>query len=208
MDPDRPEILEIDDIISRITALFSDNHMRGAMSMTNTRLRDNVRFNREIKARAVMRGAMERFRLTKFPPITSMDQKIRQVVPPFWLLATAMSKDATSEDRRESASRHVGERYLTLDRSVDPDHYNLHFLENPDPLVNTPEFLRIQAEAYIFVQYLHYPDKTLRQFFQQIDDKNGIRQDVTRFYDAAVEQTAPQLLALTFTRRELEVFGW
>ena len=125
-----------------------------------------------------------------------MDQKIRKVVPPFWILATAMSNHATSQERREEASMHVGARYETS--SIEDD--------------NDPDFRRIQSEGYMYVQYRHFPDKTLRQFFQEITNKvhshNNQRIDVTRFFNPAVSQTGPELLRLTFTPDEMSTFGW
>ncbi|CAM9935249.1 unnamed protein product [Ectocarpus sp. 12 AP-2014] len=158
-------------------------------------------------AEAMMRGAMERFHLTKFRPITSMNQKIREVVPPFWILATAMSNHATARERRDSASAGAGDRYLRLADSLIPTHYVPNFT---NPAMDTPEYLRRQAEGYFYVQYKFNPDHTLQQYFQEITNKvhPGNPIDVTRFFDETVEQTAPELLILTFTRRELEYYGW
>lgn len=191
--------LEIDDILSRITTLFTTIKDRKRMSAVDRRFRDQTTTNRAILAEAMMRGAMERFHLTKFRPITSMNQKIRDVVPPFWILATAMSNHATARERRGSASAGAGDRYLRLADSL-----------ITNPAMDTPEYRRRQAEGYFYVQYSFNPDHTLQQYFQEITNKvhPGDPIDVTRFFDETVEQTAPELLILTFTGRELENYGW
>lgn len=200
--------LEVDDILSRIAMVFSANSERNTIAETNRQFRDNIGINRATRAAAMMRGAMERYRLTKFPPVTSMDLKIREVVPPFWILATAMSNHATARDRREHASVHAGNRYEMLADSLTPNHFVPHHVANPD--MNTPEYRRVQAEGYFHVQYMLNPDHTLRHYFQTIANKvnpnNPI--DVTRFFDDTIEQTAPELLRMTFTRQELDSYGW
>lgn len=186
--------IELDEILSRIAMVFSTNPARNAIAETNRQFRDNISINRATRAGAMIQGAMERYRLTKFSPVTSMDQKIREVVPPFWILATAMSNHATSQARREEASMHVGARYETS--SIED--------------ANDPEFRRIESEGHLYIQYVHYPDKTLRQFFQKITDKvhSNLGIDVTRFFNPAAAQTAPELLRLTFTPDEMDFFGW
>lgn len=197
--------LELDEILSQVTMAFSANADRNTFTGTNRQFRDVIRANRAMRADAMMRGAMERYRLTKFPPVTSLDQKIRKVVPPIWILATAMSNHSTPLDRREDASRHVGDRYLALEDANAPNHFNPHYVA---PARNADE-RRIQAEGYLFVQYHFSPDRTLREFFESITNKvHSAPIDVTRFFDATGNMTAPELLSATFTSDELDVFGW
>lgn len=199
--------IELEDIISRIAMLFSTNADRNIIAEMSRQHRDMISINRTTRAGAMMQGAMARYRLTKFPPITSMDQKIREVVPPFWILATAMSNHATARERRGHASEHVGERYLTQSNSLTPNNFVPNHV--PDPQMDTPHFRRLESEGYFHVQYHFHPDRTLRQFFQSITDKvHGVPIDVARFFNPAVQQTAPELLVLTFTGDELGNFGW
>lgn len=199
--------LEIDDILSRITTLFSSAADRRSIAVVDRQFRDQTTDSRAMLADAMMRGAMERFLLTKFRPITSMNQKIREVVPPFWILATAMSNHATAKERRESASAGAGDRYLRLMDSLTPTHYVPNITNDA---MDTPEYRRRQAEGYFYVQYSYSPNKTLEQYFQEITNKvhAGNPIDVGRFFDDTVEQTAPELLNLTFTRGELDNYGW
>lgn len=198
--------LELDDILSQITMAFSANADRDILTGTNRQFRDNIRANRAMRADAMMRGAMERYRLTKFPPVTSMDQKIREVVPPIWILATAMSNHATPLERREDASHHVGDRYLALEDENAPNHFNPHHVA---PALNVNE-RRIQSEGYFFVQYAYgNSDRTLREYFEKITNKvHSTPIDVTRFFDATGNMMATELLSATFTSDELGNFGW
>lgn len=197
--------LELDEILSQVTMAFSSNADRNIFTGTNRQFRDNIRANRATRANAMMRGAMERYRLTKFPPVTSLDQKIRKVVPPIWILATAMSNHATPRERREDASRHVGDRYRALQHANAPNHFNTHYVA---PALSVDE-RRIQSEGYLYFQYRFYPDHTLREFFEEITNKvHSAPIDVTRFFDATGNMTAPELLSATFTSDELDTFGW
>lgn len=195
MENENSNPLEIDDILSQITMLFSANADRESIAGVNRGLRTNVTMNRAMRARAMMQGAVQRFRLTKFPPVTSMDQKIREVVPPFWILATAMSNHATARDRRGHASAGAEDRFEHLDH---------------DFRIDTPEYRRRQAEGYFHVQYKYRPDDTLQEYFQDIANNNNLGNsiDVTRFFNDTAEQTATELLMLTFTRQELSDYGW
>jgi len=220
MNPGGTNWIEVDDILTQIASAFSTVTERRALSYTNRQTRDvmtaartevahnmmrnRMRYhgNRGERVNGLLRGAMTRHNLTKFPPVTSMDQKIRKVVPPFWILATAMSTHATGQERREHAAGHVGDRYEALGAP-----------ELGDVVISTPAERRIQAEAYLFIHYLDFPDWTLRKYFQSIADSSihtGI--DVTTHFNAVAnnnhEATAPELLNLTFDQEDLFAFGY
>lgn len=60
----------------------------------------------------------------------------------------------------------------------------------------------------MYVQFWAYPDKTLREYFQNIADKCRIHANVSVVFDALPQPvTAPDLLCLTFTHDYLSVFG-
>lgn len=198
--------LELDDIISRIATLFMKPRERGMLAGTNVQNRDVVASGRSIRANALLHGAMQRFLLTKFPSITSMDQKIRQLVPPFWILATAMSNHATSEGRRDMASRLANHRYQDGTLAIEGEQQG--FNPNNDFDYDTPHFARLEGDAYFYVAYTFHPDITLEQYFQKIADKNRIQWDVTRMFDPAAGLTAPQLLTLTFSHDDLAYYGY
>ena len=54
----------------------------------------------------MMKGAT-RHKITIFPEVVSLDQNIHEVIPLFWILATAMSNHATSQERREDSARYI-----------------------------------------------------------------------------------------------------
>lgn len=197
-----------DEIISRIAMTFSLNAERNTIAETNRHFRDNISIDRAMRAGAMMQGAMVRYPLTKFPPVTSMDQKIREVVPPIWILATVMSNHIAGQDRRQYASRHVGDRYIALEDSLTPNHY----MPNPilNAAMNTPHYRRVQSEGLFYVQYTYSPDIMLKQYFQRITNKVHRHDpiDVTRSWDTTATQTAPELLRATFTGDELGIYGW
>lgn len=202
--PPIPNVMELDEIIRQITMAFSSATDRSILRNTNRQIRENIRTGRQMRAAAMMRGAMERYRLTKFLPVTSMDQKIREVVPPIWILATAMSNHATAEDRRIDASGHVRDRYNALDDQRMQTAYDNN--DFPTPL-SAAERL-IEAEGYFYVQYAYGPDRTLREFFQSITNKvHRPPIDVTQRFNAGT-MTAPELLRATFTAADLSYYGW
>jgi len=195
--------IELDEILRQITRSYSNIEERGRVATVNRQFRDNVTITRAQRAAAVMGSAMTRYRLTHFPPITSMDQKIREIVPPIWILFTAMSNHATAEGRREGSARHIGARYDT------PEMAGFNG-PPPPPGMTMQQFRRIQSEGYIYIQYVFHPDKTLRQYFQEIANKVRPRQnfDVTQFFSPALGQTGPELLSLTFSIDDLGAYGW
>ena len=190
--------LELDEILRQVTQSYSNVLDRGRVATVNRQFRDNVTITRAQRAAAVMGSAMTRYRLTHFPPITSMDQKIREIVPPIWILFTAMSNHAEALGRREEASRHIGTRFANED-----------MVDGPPPGMTVEQFRRIETEGYFFVQYTFNPDRTLRQFFQEIADKNRYRElDVAQFFTPALGHTGPELLRLTFSSADLAMYGW
>lgn len=199
------DVIELDDIITQITMAFSSMTDRDILRNTNRHIRENIRAGRQTRVNALMRGAMERYRLTKFPPVTSMDQRIRQVVPPIWILATAMSNHATAQDRRDDASGHVGDRYIALDDQRTPNGFNPHHVAPP----LTADERLIEADGYFHVQYAFFPDRTLREFFENITNKvhNPNPINVAQHFHAGT-MTAPELLCATFTSAELAYYGW
>ncbi|CAM9200405.1 unnamed protein product [Pylaiella littoralis] len=116
-----------------------------------------------------------------------------------------MSTHAQGKARRNDASGAIN-RFDNSLRDLGPDHYNPHDVDNfPD----TPEYDRLQCEAYVHVQYWVNPDKTLREYFQNIADKCRVHTSVSAVFDALPHPvTVPDLLRLTFTRGNLSAFGF
>lgn len=194
--------IELDEIIQRVVRSFSGRDGRqslGRIASTTRRNRDLIEINRTLRGGAVMQGAMERYKLTKFPLLVSLDQKIKEVVPPFWILATAMSNHATSEERRLNASEHFAERYMA--RNVVPPNYDPNF-----QLPTDDHFRRIESEAYFHQEYVYHPERTLRQFFQGIAEFIHSTIDINNIFSPTL--TAPELLRLAFTTPELRYYGW
>ena len=205
---DQSSWIAVDDILTQIAGAFSTRIDRNSLGDTNRQMRALMPSARAEAERTyarrwgerpvgLIRGAMIRYHLTKFPAVTSMGQSIREIVPPFWILATAMSTHADALGRREHAAGHIGRRFSNEGMV--------------DMAIDTPELRRIQAEAYVYAQYADSPDTTLGEYLQSIADKCGREINVEQIndtYNADRNATAPELLIRAFSEQDLATYGY
>ena len=201
--------IEVEDILRLMTASFADPQQRTNMATVNRRFRDTVTIERARRAGAMMQGAMIRYRLTHFPPVGSMDQRIRDLVPPTWILFTAMSQHATGQERRDDSSRSHARRVVDRVDTVIANTGGWPTPTNMPPGMTWDRFRQMESEQDFYVEYKNNPDQTLREFFENITNSLHINPiNVAAFFDPALERTAPALLCMTFSENDLSTFRW
>ena len=187
-----PGFAQVEDILSIITMAFANPRDRGQISRANRDLRDNVTIGRTRRGGEMMRNAIARHRLTRFPEVLSLDKKIREIVPPFWIVATAMSNHATSEERREHAAKYVEDRQqIYTGHQERKDQTRDEYL---DSFSDNHEYRRMLVEYLLHIQYHLHPDDTLRTYFRYIMDSNNIAMDLDRAFNVATRPQRPQRL--------------
>ncbi len=130
--------------------------------------------------------------LSRFPKIQNSNQKIKKMIPILWLLNTALNNETDRGNARDKVGIRLQYKFST------------RYIENDD--MEVPDYL---AEEYVRIQYVYYPNRTIMEFINKIEDKCALtRSSEFRINNLGQNKTLPELLKKLFTKGDLSYYGY